>query len=371
MPRQTVSLGKIFNIPIGLDYSWFLIFTLITWSLATNYFPSAYRQWTMAEYWIVAAVTAILFFGSVLLHELGHSVVALRYKVPVRSITLFIFGGVAQIGQEPPSAAAEFWIAIAGPLTSFALALIFTVLRLIFTSLTPLLALCQYLAYINGSLGLFNLIPGFPLDGGRVFRAMIWYFSHNMRSATLVAAWAGRVVALGFILYGVYQLFRGNVASGLWVAFIGWFLDGAANAQIQQQTLRDHLSGRSVSQAMSRNYTIISPEITLQTLLDEHILGEGRRFFIVEEYGMALGLITLGSIKVVPRQEWSTTTARQIMVPADQMHQVRPEGALWEAVEKMEENGFNQLPVISEGKVMGILSRESVLTYLKTMKEMA
>ena len=173
MNRSTISLGRILGIPIGLDYSWFLIFGLLTWSLATSYYPAEFANWSTIQYWIVGALTVILMFASVLLHELGHSAVALHYKIPVRNITLFIFGGVAQIGSEPPNAAAEFWIAIAGPATSFALALFFWLLHFLVASFTPVLALVGYLAIINGSLGLFNLIPGFPLDGGRVFRAIL------------------------------------------------------------------------------------------------------------------------------------------------------------------------------------------------------
>ncbi|HEY5139380.1 MAG TPA: site-2 protease family protein, partial [Methylococcales bacterium] len=185
MNRSAISLGRILGIPIGVDYSWFLIFALLTWSLATSYFPVEFANWPVTQYWIVGVVTVILMFGSVLLHELGHSVVALSYKIPVRNITLFIFGGVAQIAAEPPSAMSEFWIAIAGPIVSFGLALIFGLLQTMLGALAPLLAVAKYLAYINGALGLFNLIPGFPLDGGRVFRAIIWGITHNLRKATL------------------------------------------------------------------------------------------------------------------------------------------------------------------------------------------
>src|SRR5271157_1016262 len=237
MIKQSISLGRIFNIPIGLDYSWFLVFALITWSLATSYFPLEFANWPTAEYWTVGAVTAVLFFVCVLLHELGHSVVALRYKIQVRSITMFIFGGVAQIASEPPSATAEFWIALAGPIVSFALAVLFTLLQWVTTGFEPLLALAKYMAYINGSLALFNLIPGFPLDGGRVFRAVVWGITHSFQRATIIAATIGRVVAFGFILVGVWQMFTGNLAGGLWIAFIGWFLESAAHAQLSQQYL--------------------------------------------------------------------------------------------------------------------------------------
>jgi Zn-dependent protease len=215
MNRQTISLGRILNIPIGLDYSWFLVFALLTWTLATSYFPAEFRNWSTGQYWIVGAATALLMFASVLLHELGHSVVAMRYKIPVRSITLFIFGGVAQIASEPPSAGAEFWIAIAGPVVSFALAIFFGLLQPVVGAVAPLLALAKYLAYINGTLALFNLIPGFPLDGGRVFRAIVWGVTRNLRRATLIAANVGRLIAFLFILFGAWQIVTGNLSNGL------------------------------------------------------------------------------------------------------------------------------------------------------------
>src|SRR5512136_2482574 len=206
MNRSAIPLGRIWGIPLGLDYSWFLIFALLTWSLATSYYPAEFGNWPVAQYWIVGAVTALLMFVSVLLHELGHSVVAMRYKIVVRRITLFIFGGVAEIGSEPPSATAEFWIALAGPAVSFALAILFTLLQPIARVAQPMLALVKYLAYINGTLALFNLIPGFPLDGGRVFRAIVWGVTNNLRRATLIAANVGRIVAFFFIIVGVWYI---------------------------------------------------------------------------------------------------------------------------------------------------------------------
>lgn len=239
MNKSSISMGRIFGIPIGLDYSWFLIFALLTWMLATSYYPAEFGYWPVAQYWIVGTCTVILLFGSVLLHELGHSVVALRYKIPVTSITLFIFGGIAQIADEPPSAAAEFWIALAGPVVSFALAILFTLLQPLIGVLTPLLAMAKYLAYTNGTLALFNLIPGFPLDGGRVFRAIVWGISRNFRRATLIAANVGRFIAFLFILAGFWQIFLGDFGGGLWIAIIGWYLDSAAAAQVKQQNINN------------------------------------------------------------------------------------------------------------------------------------
>ncbi len=232
MARQQVFLGRILGIPVGLDYSWFLIFALLTALLANSYYPAEFDAWPPFLYWFMGALTALLFFVSVLLHELGHSVVALRYGIRVRSITLHVFGGVAEIVDEPPSAAAEFFVAIAGPLVSFALAGLFHVLQPSLVSVQPLLALAEYLAYINLSLALFNLVPGYPLDGGRVFRALMWAVTGDMGRATVIAAHVGRGFAFLFIALGVWQISTGNLGGGLWIAFIGWFLHNEARAAL-------------------------------------------------------------------------------------------------------------------------------------------
>jgi Zn-dependent protease/CBS domain-containing protein len=370
MRRHTIPLGKILGIPIGLDPSWFLMFAFVTWMLAASYFPSEFTNWPTAEYWVVGAVTAILFFASVVLHELGHSVLALRYKIPVTSITLFIFGGVAQIGAEPPSAVAEFVIALAGPLTSFALAAIFGLLQGMLTNIAPALAAAKYLAYINGVLALFNLIPGFPLDGGRVFRAIVWGITRNLRRATEIAAMVGRAIAFLFILLGVWQVLQGNWANGLWIAFIGWFLESAAAGQVQQQRLHDLLAGHTVSQAMSRSCATASADLTLEELVDRHILASGQRCLMITRGDEVLGLLTLHHIREIPRDRWATVTAGEIMTPMSQMKRIGPDVGIEAALEEMTADGVNQLPVMSDGRVEGMLSREDVISYLRTLQQL-
>jgi Zn-dependent protease len=369
MNRSTISLGRILGIPIGLDYSWFLIFGLLTWSLATSYYPAEFKNWPVTQYWIVGAATVILMFGSVLLHELGHSVVALRYKIPVRSITLFVFGGVAQIGTEPPSAMAEFWIAIAGPITSFALALFFGVLQPVVGAFAPLLAVAKYLAYINGTLGFFNLIPGFPLDGGRVFRAIIWGTTHSLRRATLIAANVGRFIAYGFIGLGVWQMVGGNFGNGLWIAFIGWFLESAASSQIRQQTIHDLLEGHHVADAMRRDYAAIMPNTTLEQLINKHIIGNGQRSLVVKQDDRVAGLLTLHNVKAIPSSAWLTTTAAQVMIPVAQMKWIRPDAELVDALGEMDRDGVNQLPVMEDDQILGVLGRDDVISFLRTVSE--
>ena len=324
MTRHNVPLGKILGIPIGLDYSWFVIFALLTWMLAVSYFPGEFKDWPPLLYWFMGGVTAVMLFVSVLLHELGHSVVALRYKIPVRSITLFLFGGVAQIGAEPPSAIAEFLIASAGPLVSLILAVLFYAAQPLLDGIEPLLGLAKYLAYINLALVLFNLIPGYPLDGGRVFRAIVWAITGNMRRATLIAANVGRLFAFLFIFVGVWQMFSGNFTGGLWIAFIGWFLENAASAQVQQVMVQGLLAGHRVSQAMSTHCATVPADLTLQDLVDEHILGSGQRCFLVNRGDNTVGLMILHRIKEVPRPDWATTSAAQVMIPMEQLKCIEP-----------------------------------------------
>ena len=368
---RSIPLGRILGIPIGLDYSWFLIFALITWSLAGSYFPEQYPGWSTGLYWAIGLATSLLFFASVLLHELGHSVIALRNGIPVRSITLFIFGGVAQIGREPGSPGVEFRVAIAGPVVSFALAGLFGALGLLGAGLAPLAALATYLSYINGSLALFNLIPGFPLDGGRVFRAIVWRVTHSFQRATEIAGGAGHLFAWIFIFWGVWQMFSGNFVGGLWIAFIGWFLQNAATASVQQMTLTRLLAGHTVGEIMTHECTTLAPEVTLEQLVHDHILTTGRRCFPVARAGRVEGLLTVHHLKGIPRERWATTTAEQAMTPLAQLRIAHPSDGLWKAMEEMTADGVNQLPVIdaANGDLVGVLARANVLTFVRTLAE--
>ena len=370
MNRRGISLGRVLGIPIVLDYSWFLIFALIAWTLASGYFPSEFKNWPTVEYWLVGIATAIVFFLSVVLHELGHSVVARHYGIPVSRIKLFVFGGVSQIETEPPSAGVEFLMAVTGPLVSFALAGIFAGLGVVSAPLAPLQALAKYLAYINGALGLFNLVPGFPLDGGRVFRAIVWGTTNNLRRATVIAGIVGRFIGFLLILFGVYQVFTGNFVNGLWIGFIGWFLESAALSEVQQQRFHDLLAGRRVSQAMSTNYTSILPDTTIQTLVDRHVLGNGQRSFVVKEGNRVAGLLTLHDIKELPRTEWPATTATQAMIPLAQVRRIQPNEELWAAIEEMNRDGVNQLPVMTDGHIEGMLRRKDIIGYLRNLQDL-
>lgn len=369
MNRQSIPLGKIMGITVGLDYSWFVTFALLTWALAGSYYPAEFKNWAPPLYWIMGGVTALMLFVSVLLHELGHSVVALQYKIPVRSITLFIFGGVAQIEVEPPSAKAEFFVAIAGLVVSLMLASFFSVVKPVVAGLDPLVGLVKYLAYINLGLALFNLVPGYPLDGGRVFRAIVWAVTGNIRRATVLTANVGRFFGFFFIFIGFLRVFAGDLG-GLWLALIGWFLDNAATAELHQVMFRGLLAGHTVSQVMSRQCATVPAEMTLQQVVEEQILGQSQRCLIVTRGQDAVGLITPHRVKEVPRREWATTTASQAMLPLEKFKRIGPTAELWTALQQMDRDGVNQLPVMTDGEVIGMLSRQDVITFLRTLREL-
>ena len=366
---RAIPLGRVLGIPIGLHYSWFTVLVLLTCVLAVSYYPAELWGLSQVTTWIMSALTASLLFVTVLLHELGHAAVALHYRVPVRGITLFIFGGVAQMSEEPPSAVAEFWIAVAGPLVSFALAGVLGLLQAALSGFAPLLALTKYLAYANGTLALFNLIPGFPLDGGRIFRAIVWAITHDLRQATLLAANLGRAVSFLFIVLGAWQVIVGNTSTGLWIAFIGWFLETAARAEIRRQEIQGLLAGHCVSEAMDPNHAAIPAGTTLQQLADRFIRVAGQYSFAIEANGHTVGLLTLHQIKGVPRPEWPTTSAAQIMVPVARAKSIRPDSEVRTALREMDRSGVTQLPVMADGQIVGTLSREGIMRFLGTLRE--
>jgi len=365
MTGRVIPLGRIAGIPIRLDSSWFLIFALVTWTLAAGYYPAEFKGWPRWEYWMIGAVTAIMFFISVVLHELSHSLVARHFGTSVQSITLFIFGGVSRLGGGPASATRELLIAAAGPAASLLLAAVFGVLEPAASALEPALALLRYLAYINLMLGLFNLIPGFPLDGGRVFRAIVWGVTHDADRATRVAGTVGRVVGYLFVLFGVWQILGGNFINGLWISFIGWFLENAAMSEMQGQAVLEILTGHKVREAMRPDYTSVPADRTLQQLVDGHVLAHGQRSFLVERDDRVVGLLTLHGNTRQPRPSWPTLRAEDVMIPKTEMRTTRRDADLRDVLEHMDRDGVNQLPVIENGHAVGMVSREDIIGFLR------
>ncbi|MBN1438971.1 MAG: site-2 protease family protein [Anaerolineales bacterium] len=368
--KSQIGFGRIFGIPIRIHWTWFFIFGLVTLSLAQGYFPSEYPDLPSGAYWLLGALTSLLFFGSVLLHELGHSLVAVRNRIPVRDITLFIFGGMAQIEREPKSPGAEFRIAVAGPLTSLGLAALFGLLWQLDRTIPYLAAPSIWLMRINLALGIFNLIPGFPLDGGRVLRAVIWKVSGNFHRATQAASSSGQLIAFGFIGVGFLTMLTGGFFDGLWLAAIGWFLQNAAATVGAQANLRELLRGVTVGQVMSRECLFVPAGESLRRLVDDQVLAGGKRCFFVGESRRMLGLLTLADIARIPKPDWERTTAAEAMVPMERTVRVRSEEMLLEALKAMDDANVNQVPVVEGGEIAGSLSRERVLHYLRTRSEL-
>jgi Zn-dependent protease/CBS domain-containing protein len=321
-------------------------------------------------YWLVGAVTALLFFLSILVHELGHSWVALRAGIAIRSITLFVFGGIARVAGEPSAPGAEFRIAIAGPLTSLALAAGFGAVQYLTSESVVLTAAVTWLARMNLMVAVFNLLPGFPLDGGRVLRAVMWRWTGSFQGATRSAARAGKVLAVGFIALGALTALRGNVLGGIWMALIGWFLQNAALATAAESTLRELLRGVTVDQAMSRECQRVARGLSLDRLVEEEIIGRGRHCFVVTDDGRLQGLLTLQDVKAVPRAEWPRRTVGDVMAPAHRLLTVTPREELLGALKKMDDARVGQMPVLSNGDLVGMLGREQVLHYVRVRTEL-
>lgn len=366
--KSSLRIGKVFGIPIGINYTWFIVFALVTISLATGYFPTRYTGWSQVGYLGIGLLTSVLFFASVLLHELAHSLVALAWGIPVKSITLFIFGGVANIGREPDRPLAEFLVAIAGPIASLLLGVGFGLLWLAgeFLALTPLAALGLYLGGINLSLAVFNMVPGFPLDGGRVFRSVVWAWTGNMNRATRWAATTGRVIAVLMIIGGAVMFLTGNWGSGLWLAFIGWFLDNAASQSAQQAWLRESLSGYTARDFATSRCQTVDSNTPLDWLVRDYVLPGGQNCFVVTDGVQAKGVATLGQIQQVPRQRWGWTPVRQVMTPLTNLKPVGSSDSAYSVLERMVAEGHSLLPVVEGGRFLGLVRQENLLRFAQT-----
>lgn len=361
---------EIWGIPIRVHFSWLLVFGLVTWSLAAGYFPHEYPGWAARAYWAVGAVTALVFFASILVHELGHSWVALRNGIPIRSITLFVFGGVAQIAREPGAPGVELRIAIAGPATSFLLAGLFAGIWQVVRDVPILAAPAIWLARINFMVAAFNLIPGFPLDGGRLLRALVWRWTGSLRRASEAASFLGQLVAFAFIGWGIFTVLGGDVIGGMWIAFIGWFLQNAAAASRAEVNLREMLRDVTVGHAMTRDCRRVERGASLDRVVHEEVLGAGRRCFVVTEDGRLAGLLTLHEIKAVPKERWAVVTVGEVMTPADKVTTVDPKTDLLTALETMDDANVAQMPVVEAGELLGMIGREQVLHYVRVRGEL-
>jgi Zn-dependent protease len=363
-------IARILGIDVRVHLSWILIFLLVTFSLADQVFPFSYPTWSQQKTIIVAAITALLFFGSVVVHEFAHALVARRFKMSVSSITLFLLGGVASLTREPPSAKAEFSMAIAGPATSLVIGGVALALSQVVTdslasapSLQPVEAVTGYLGYVNIAVAVFNLIPGFPLDGGRVLRSIIWGVRRDRATATRIAARGGQVVAGLFAIWAAYRVFTGD-AGGLWMGLIAYFLYGAATQTLQQERITSAVGGARVGQLMTTEFVGVPRGTSISTLVRDHILPNNLRAIPVVDGGAFAGLVTMNDLRKVEQEQWPTTPVSAVMTPASDVPTAAPDDQLALALDRFGPD-LPLLPVIENGALRGLLHRESVLGYVR------
>ncbi len=373
--HSNIKLGRIHGIEIGLHYSWFIIAALIVFSLG-EHFRQVNPNWATSQIWTAAVITAVLFFVTLLLHELSHSLVAQARGLKVTSITLFALGGVSQIQDEATDAKTEFWVAVAGPIASLIIGFgcLAIALGLGWQSSTEphtvVTAVLVWLGYINIGLAVFNMIPGFPLDGGRVLRAIVWAITKNADRSTRIAAGVGQVVAFLFILDGIWQVFSGAGFGGLWIAFIGWFLMDAARASYAQVETTAAFRGMRVSEVMTHDCVTVNRGMSLREFVDTYLLTTGQRCFAVEDQGRLVGLITPRDVGAVPRERWDKTTVREAMRPLEELHVVTPDTQVLDALKLMTVNDVNQLPVVENGTLQGMFSRSQLMQLLQARSEL-
>ncbi len=365
LQHGSLKVARIMGIPIMVHFSWLIIFGLITWSLSTFYFPKAAPEVPELSYWVGGLFASLFLFLSVAFHELSHSFVALRYRLSISSVTLFIFGGVAQMKGEPPNPKAEFRIAVAGPLSSLFLSLLF---YLVYHAVTGQVtrALFSYLSQLNFILGAFNLIPGYPMDGGRVMRAFLWKKTGDFFYATRRASNYGQKIALFFIIFGMVSIFAG-FSGGLWLMLIGWFLHTAAQASFQQASLHETLSGIKVKDIMVKDIVTIPSEMSIETALNGFFLKYGYGGFPVMDEGKFLGFVTLKEIKDVPKEEWHNAKVSAILIPHDRKWEVSENDDAMKALELMINEDKGRVVVTQKGKVVGLITRNGIAQYVQIM----
>jgi Zn-dependent protease len=363
-PGSGIKILRVWGIPIYLHVSWFIIFALITLSLAKQ-FTSQHPGWSQTQHYALGIITSLLFFASVVFHELSHSFVARRYGIPVQSITLFIFGGLAGIGREPNNARQEFNIAIAGPLSSLFLAGCFFLVSRFFHGDEMVVAATGWLWQINAALAIFNLVPGFPLDGGRILRALAWGVTGNFQRATQIASNAGKIFAYVMILIGVWQALNGNWVGGLWTAFIGWFLLSAAQESFAQVAIRSTLTGVRAADVMTHDIPTDARDMSLEEYVHE-VLRTGVMTHIVTGAGTPVGLISLQAARQAPRDEWANTSVQAVMLPVDRIQWASPEEPVLGVLERMQKEDLSQMPVMSDGHIVGVVARDTILRVLQT-----
>jgi Zn-dependent protease/predicted transcriptional regulator len=372
MFRSSIKLFKIFGIEVRLDYSWFIIFALFVYYFGFYYFPSYLPGLNKGLLALITIVTVILFFLSVLIHEMSHSVVARRKGTTVERITLFLFGGMAQIEKEPETPYSEFIMAIAGPAASFILAAIFGAIWFFARNIEPVAVPVGYLAVINIVLGVFNMLPGYPLDGGRVLRSIVWKVTGSLKRATFIASTAGRVLGFMIIAAGIYFIFTGNFLNGIWLAFIGWFLQSSAQTGYRQLIFETSIKGIKVKDVMNEDIVYVSKDITVQELVDEYFMRyRFGRFPVIEDERTQklMGIISLHDVKGVLKEEWPGVKIGDIVKRVSDSEKVDLTMEISDAIKKMGKNNLSHLVVMSGSKLRGIITKSDVMRFIKIRSE--
>jgi Zn-dependent protease/predicted transcriptional regulator len=390
--RSGFKVGKLFGINIFIDWSWLLIFLLVTWNLAGAVFPNLHPDWNQGLNIALGVAASLLFFISILLHELAHSLVAKARGLPVHRITLFFFGGVSNIEREPPSPPTEFLIAVVGPITSLVLGAGFIWLggqnipemneavnspMQVLAGLGPLATMLLWLGPINILIGLFNLLPAFPLDGGRILRSIMWSMMDNFRKATRWATAIGQGFGWLMILIGLAMVFGATlpvlgtgILNGIWFAFIGWFLINAASQSYQQVVIEDMLEGVPITRLMREPAPSVPPDISISSLVYDHVMQGEERAFPVMDGEHLLGMVYVESIRDINRSDWDTLTVKEVMVPQEEIEAVSPREDAMDAFQKLIKQEVRQIPVVQNGELVGMLRRKDFLRWLQVHSEM-
>ncbi|MGA9756143.1 MAG: site-2 protease family protein [Desulfobaccales bacterium] len=370
---KRMKLFKLLGFEVRIDLSWLVIAVLVTWSLAAGLFPYLYPKLSRETYWIMGVVGALGLFASIVAHEFCHSLVARKFGMPMKGITLFIFGGVAEMGDEPPTAKAEFMMAIVGPLSSMAIGAVFYLIYRWGQSVgwsTPIIGVIYYIAYINGILAAFNLLPAFPLDGGRVLRSILWGAKDNLRWATRVSSSIGAAFGIGLIFLGVLQFIGGNVIGGVWMFLIGMFLRNAAQMSYQQLLVRKALEGEPVSRFMNANPVTVQDSITVENLVEDYIYKYHYKMFPVMAGEKLVGCITTRQVKEIPREEWSRETIREVADPCSPDNSISPQTDAIKALAMMSQGGISRLMVVDHGRLVGVVTLKDLLDFFSLKVEL-
>lgn len=364
---KRITLFKLLGFAVRVDLSWTIIAVLITWSLAKGFFPAYYQDLSQATYWYMGAAGALGLFASIIVHELSHSLVARRYGMVMRGITLFIFGGVAEMDEEPPSAKAEFLMAIVGPLVSFGLGIGFSSMAELGKGVgwpVPVIGVWGYLGLMNRILAIFNLIPAFPLDGGRVLRAVLWKWKGNLKRATRTASRLGSLFSMALILLGVINILGGRVIGGLWMFLIGIFLADAATSSYRQLMTRQALEGEPVRRFMEPNPVTVPPTISVAQLVETYIYTYHFKMFPVLEHGKLLGCVSTREVKRIPRSEWEQYTVGNLIQPCSSANTVGPQDDALKALASMSQTQTSRLMVVDGDRLVGVIALKDLLSFL-------